>query len=265
MADYGPTLVAFSGGVDSAVVLAGAVRAVGAEQVIALTGISAAVPAAERVSAAEFAASLGVRHIPAETAEMDSAGYRENGPTRCAFCKTALLEVATEVAREHGMTTIVTGTNSTDVAEGFRPGISAAAQRGARTPLAEAGIGKAGVRAIAHHWHLPVWDKPAAACLSSRIAYGISITPARLHRVERAEKLLREALAAAGAPARDLRFRDLGDTARVEVDEDRVEWLRSHVDLLSCLTEAGFSGPVTVERFRSGAMNELLAQPELWR
>src|SRR6185437_10425161 len=188
---YGRTLVAFSGGVDSSVVLAGAVRALGTADVAAVTAVSPAVP----------------------NAELAVAGYRDNGPTRCYFCKSTLLDTALAVAAERGFAAVATGTNASDVAAGFRPGIRAAAERGARTPLADAGLDKAAVRDLALHWGLSTWDKPAAACLSSRIAYGVGITPHRLARVERAEAAARKVLG-----AHDLRVRDLGDRVRLEVD-----------------------------------------------
>jgi uncharacterized protein len=264
LAGYGRTLVAFSGGVDSSVVLAAAVRALGADRVAAVTAISPSLPAAEQAAAAQFCADLGVTHHQVTTHEMDRAGYRANGPRRCYFCKSTLLEAAQAVADEHGYDAIATGTNASDLAAGFRPGIKAAAQRGARTPLADAGLDKAAVRALARHWQLDTWDKPAAACLSSRIAYGIAITPARLERVERAELAARRILAAHNV--RDLRVRDLGETIRVEVDQELVGPAQDDPELVAAVHGAGFEGiPVTVAAFRSGSMNDLLANPERWR
>jgi uncharacterized protein len=263
-ASYGRTLVAFSGGVDSSVVLAAAVRALGPDQVAAVTAVSAALPAAERDEAAEFCALLGVAHHAVATREMERAGYRENGPTRCYFCKSTLLDAATGLAATHGYQTVATGTNASDLAAGFRPGIRAAAERGARTPLADAGLDKAAVRAVARQWGLPTWDKPAAACLSSRVAYGVAITPARLARVERAESAARRLLA--GHQVRDLRVRDLGGAVRVEIDADLVAAARQDPRLPAAIAAAGFAdAPVTVEAFRSGSMNELLPDPEGWR
>jgi uncharacterized protein len=262
--DYGRTLVAFSGGVDSSVVLAAAARALGPDRVAGVTAVSAALPAAERDAAAEFCARLGVAHYPVETREMDSAGYRENAPTRCYFCKSTLLDAATELAAARGYPTVATGTNASDLAAGFRPGIRAAAERGARTPLADAGLDKAAVRAVARQWGLSTWDKPAAACLSSRVAYGVTITPARLARVERAESAARRLLAA--HHVRDLRVRDLGGAVRVEIDADLVAAARQDPGLPAAIAAAGFAdAPVSIEAFRSGSMNELLPDPERWR
>jgi len=264
IAGYGRTLVAFSGGVDSSVVLAAAARALGPDGVAAVTAVSPAVPAAEVAEAGEFCARLGVTHHVVETRELDVAGYRENGPRRCYFCKSTLLDTARRVAAEHGFDAVATGTNASDVAAGFRPGMRAASERGARTPLADLGLDKAAVRALARAWDLRTADKPAAACLSSRIAYGVSITPARLARVERAEAAARRLLSA--QHAHNIRVRDLGSTARLEVDAHLVDAARTDAALHAAIRAAGFDGAeVAVEPFRSGSMNEMLADPERWR
>src|SRR4051794_22974139 len=210
-------LVAFSGGVDSGMLLAAAVRALGADRVVAATAVSPSLPAAEREAAAAFAVSLGVRHEFPRTDELSRPGYVANAGDRCAFCKSELLDVLNPLAARLGIADVVTGTNADDVVAGFRPGIRAAAERGAGTPLARAGLTKADVRALARRWELPLADKPAAACLASRIAYGVPVSAERLVRVEAAETELRRALAAAGLLVRNLRVRDLGDAARVEV------------------------------------------------
>jgi uncharacterized protein len=263
LAGYGPTLVAFSGGVDSSVVLAAAARALGA-QAAALTAVSPAVPAAEIQAAAAFCAELGVAHHPVPTAELDNAGYRENGPRRCYFCKSTLLDTAVDFAASHGFAAVATGTNASDVAAGFRPGIRAASERGARTPLADLALDKEAVRGIARLWGLSTWDKPAAACLSSRIAYGVAISPARLARVERAEAAVRRLLAA--QQVRDVRVRDLGEAVRVELDAHLVEPVRADPAVRQAIRDAGFAGvPVSVAAFRSGSMNELLPDRDRWR
>jgi uncharacterized protein len=264
LAGYGRTLVAFSGGVDSSVVLAAAVRALGTGEVAAVTAASPAVPAAEVDAARQFCDSLGVTQHIVDTRELDVAGYRDNGPTRCYFCKSTLLDSAVEVAAERGFDAVATGTNASDVAAGFRPGIRAAAERGARTPLADAGLDKQAVREVALHWGLSTWDKPAAACLSSRIAFGVAITPSRLARVERAEASARRLLA--GHHVHNLRVRDLGDEVRLEVDAHLVPAARDDTAVREAIADAGFAGaPLVVEAFRSGAMNELLPDPERWR
>jgi uncharacterized protein len=256
-------LVAFSGGVDSGVVLAAAVRALGAERVVAATAVSPSLPAAERAAAAAFAASLGVRHEQPRTDELSREGYRANAGDRCAFCKAELVDVLTPLAARLGIADVVTGTNADDVRAGFRPGIRAATERGAWAPLARAGLTKDDVRAAARLWELPLADKPAAACLASRIAFGVPVSAAGLARVEEAEAALRGALTAAGLAVRDLRVRDLGgDVARVEIDRPLVHELTP--DLLAVV--AGF-GRIEVDPrgFRSGSMNELLPDPVRYR
>ncbi|NUR08015.1 MAG: hydrolase, partial [Nocardioidaceae bacterium] len=149
---------------------------------------------------------------------------------------------------------------------GFRPGIRAAAERGAATPLLDAGLTKAQVRAASRAWDLPTWDKPAAACLSSRVAYGVEVSPFRLARVERAEVAARTALADAGIEVRDLRVRDLGDRASLEVDAAAVPAASAEPAVLAALKEAGFEdAAVDPKGFRSGSMNEQLTEPDRWR
>src|SRR4051794_40528909 len=230
-------LVAFSGGVDSGVVLAAAVRALGTGRVVAATAVSPSLPAAEREAAAAFAVSLGVRHEFPRTDELSRPGYVANAGDRCAFCKSELLDVLNPLAARLGIADVVTGTNADDVVAGFRPGIRAAAERGAWTPLARAGLTKADVRALARRWDLPLADKPAAACLASRIAFGVPVSAERLARIEAAESALRGALQAAGLPVRDLRVRLLPDeVARVELDAALVPEVAARPQLLEAVT-----------------------------
>ncbi|WP_369131236.1 ExsB family transcriptional regulator [Modestobacter roseus] len=256
-------LVAFSGGVDSGVVLAAAVRALGADRVVAATAVSPSLPAAERVAAHAFAVGLGVRHEQPRTDELARPGYVANAGDRCAFCKTELVEVLVPLAAGLGIADVVTGTNADDVRAGFRPGIRAAAERGAWAPLARAGLTKDDVRSAARRWGLPLAEKPAAACLASRIAYGVPVSAAGLARVERAEVALRAALTGAGLAVRDLRVRDLGgDVARVELDAGLVPEIGP--ELLGAVT--GFERVELDPRgFRSGSMNELLPDPVRYR
>ncbi|MBA2768306.1 MAG: ATP-dependent sacrificial sulfur transferase LarE [Sporichthyaceae bacterium] len=262
----GSVLVAFSGGADSAFLLAAAVRALGPDNVAAATAVSSSLPAVELDDATRFTARLGVRHLLPRTAEMDRDGYRANAGDRCYFCKAELLDVLSPVAREQGLAHVATGSNADDALAGFRPGIRAAAERSAVTPLLDVGITKSQVRTASRRWELPTWDKPAAACLSSRVAFGVEITPARLARVERAESGVRAALAAAGIVVRDLRVRDLGDTARLEVDPAQVDVVAAAPVVVAAVREAGFSAvEVDPRGFRSGAMNELLPDAGRYR
>ncbi len=255
--------MAFSGGADSAFLLAAAVRALGPENVAAATAYSDSLPLSERGPAMEFARSLGVQVLTPETSEMEREGYRANDGDRCAFCKAELLDVLGPLAAEHGYAAVATGTNADDARAGFRPGIVAAADRGAVTPLLDAGLTKDQVRAASRAWGLATWDKPAAACLSSRVAFGIEITPARLARVEQAEESLRRALVAAGHRVGNVRVRDLGEHARVEVDRELVGVVVDHLEVVRA---AGFA-EVEVDPlgFRSGSMNELLEDQEKYR
>lgn len=250
-------LVAFSGGADSAFLLAAAARSLGADRVAAGTAVSPSLPAAELDAARDYAAGLGVAHHTPRTDEMSRPGYAANGPDRCFHCKAELLDVLTPLAGDLGVAAVATGTNADDVADRFRPGIRAAASAGAVTPLADAGLTKAQVREASRAWGLVTADKPAAACLSSRVAYGLEITPLRLGRIERAERDLRGAMHDAGLRVRDLRVRDHGDRARVEVDRELVPELQARPELLASV--AGFDAvEVAPEGFRSGSMNDAL-------
>ncbi|WP_219635346.1 ATP-dependent sacrificial sulfur transferase LarE [Nocardioides ungokensis] len=262
--ERGSVLVAYSGGADSAFLLAAAVRALGADRVAAATGYSHSLPQVERDPARAFAESIGVEVLTPRTNEMEREGYRANSGDRCFFCKAELLDVLTPLAAERGLAHVATGTNADDAVAGFRPGIRAAAERGAITPLRDAGLSKAQIREASRRWGLPTWDKPAAACLSSRVAYGVEVTPHRLARVERAEAAVRAALGRHGVPVRDLRVRDLGDRASVEIDAVLLEG-PLHPDgelatsLLADVRGAGFAEAALDPRgFRSGSMNDAL-------
>jgi uncharacterized protein len=251
----GSVLVAFSGGADSAFLLAAAVRALGTADVAAGTAVSPSLPASELDGARAFAAGLGVEHHTPRTDELSRQGYATNGRDRCFHCKAELLSVLGPLAAELGLGSVATGTNADDVRDRFRPGIRAAREAGAVTPLADVGLTKDEVRAASRRWGLITADKPAAACLSSRVAYGLQITSHRLGRIERAERDLRRAMTAAGLPVRDLRVRDLGDHARIEVDHDLVGALAGRPEVLAAVT--GFASVEVDQRgFRSGSMNE---------
>ena len=249
--DLGSVLVAFSGGADSAFLLAAAVRALGAESVVAATAVSASLATDELPAAVAFAESLGVRHQTPETHELDREGYVANGADRCFHCKATLLDTLRPIAHDSGLAHVATGTNADDAVAGFRPGIRAADERGAVTPLLDAGLTKAQIRAASTAWGLVTADKPALACLASRIAYGVQVTPARLARVDRAETALRALL-----QPTDVRVRDLGDgTARVELDAAALgRW-----DAIAQAAVLEDFERVQTQEFRSGSMNELLA------
>ncbi|MGH3470698.1 MAG: ATP-dependent sacrificial sulfur transferase LarE [Nocardioidaceae bacterium] len=268
--ELGSLLVAFSGGADSAFLLAAAVRSLGPDKVVAATALSDSLPQSERDPARAFCRQLGVRHLTPTTHEMDRAGYRANAGDRCYFCKAELVDVLRPVAVDLGIAHVATGTNADDALAGFRPGIRAAFERDAVTPLLDAGLTKSQIRQASLQWGLPTWDKPAAACLSSRIAYGVEVTPTRLARVERAEVAVRLALADDGHEIGNVRVRDLGDEARIELDLALVGALARDAAatqrVLAAAVGAGFSAAfVDPAGFRSGAMNELLADPARYR
>lgn len=252
----GPIAVAYSGGADSALVLAAAVRALGPERVLAVTALSESLAAAELAPAAELASSLGVRHLTPRTHELSRPGYRANGRDRCYFCKSEVLDVIVDVAAAHGFDRTATGTNADDAADPFRPGIQAGTERGIHTPLRDAGFTKRDVRLVSRRWGLPTWDKPATPCLASRIRYGIEVSPYRLARVDRAETAVRALLHRVGLRISDLRVRDLGDAVRVEVDAAAVRAVRALPGLAEAVAAAGFGRrPVEVTPFHSGALN----------
>jgi uncharacterized protein len=251
----GGLMVAFSGGADSAFLLAAAVEALG-ERAVAATGVSPSLPEDELAAAAALAAELGARHLVVPTHEGERPGYLRNGPDRCFFCKDELFEVLGPLAGAEGLALAV-GTNIDDLGD-HRPGQRAAAVHGVLTPLVAAGLSKAEVREASRRRGLRTADKPAAACLASRIAYGVQVTPARLSRVERAEALLRSFGLA------QLRVRDHGDLARVEVPTWALQDLvrpdrRAH--LVAGLRELGFTYvTLDLEGFRSGSMNAALGR-----
>jgi uncharacterized protein len=253
--ELGSVLVAFSGGADSAFLLAAAVRTLGAQRVTAATAVSPSLPASELGGARAFADGLGVAHRTPRTDELSRPEYAANGRDRCFHCKAELMSVLGPLAAEIGAAAVATGTNADDIRDRFRPGIRAARDAGAVTPLADVGLTKDEVRAASRAWGLVTADKPAAACLASRVAYGLQVTSHRLGRIERAERDLRRAMAAAGLAVRDLRVRDHGGRARVEVDSDLVGELTGRPDVLAAVT--GFASVEVDERgFRSGSMNE---------
>lgn len=253
----GRLAVAYSGGADSALVLAAAARALGPGDVLAVTAVSESLASGELAPAREFAEALGVEHLTPRTHELRRAGYRANGRDRCYFCKSEVLDTIVTLARENGFDHVATGTNADDAADPFRPGIAAGRERGIRTPLLDAGLTKDEVRAISQAWSLPTWDKPATPCLASRIRHGIEVTPYRLARVDRAETAVRAALAQARIPVTDLRVRDLGAGVRVEVPAADVRVAAALAEIREVVEAAGFQVEVfEVGEFRSGRLNE---------
>jgi uncharacterized protein len=249
-------LVAFSGGVDSALVAAVAAEELG-ERAVAVTAVSASLPRAERVAAKEFARGRGIAHVEVDTDELDRPEYVANGANRCFHCKTALFDALAPLATLSGAR-IALGTNMDDLGD-HRPGQAAASQRGAIAPLLDVGFGKAEVRQVSVALGLDTAEKPAAACLASRVAYGDPVTPEVLHRVELAEVGVREL----GFPVCRVRVHAGGAVARIEVPADdvpRAAQLRAELD--SVVRSAGFDFcALDLQGFASGRMNVLLGMP----
>lgn len=255
LAAIGPVVVAYSGGTDSALVLAAATRAVGPAGVLACTALSASYPSGELDPAQAFAATLGVKHQLSRTDELGRTGYRANGRDRCYFCKSEVLDVICALADERGIAAVATGANADDAVDPFRPGIRAGDERNVHTPLRELGFGKDEVRAVSRFWELPTWSKPASPCLASRIKHGVQVTEYRLARIDRAETAVWAALTAAGIATVNLRVRDLGVDARVEIDQHAAVAAGDRADLAGVLASAGFTGRVEVAAFSSGALS----------
>jgi pyridinium-3,5-biscarboxylic acid mononucleotide sulfurtransferase len=204
--------VAFSGGVDSSVLLALSARMLGAERVVALLGVSPSLAASERTAAHRVAAEIGVRLVEIETSEGEREAYRANGPDRCFHCKDELFsQIGDGVADAHGLDAIAYGENADDTRHPDRPGAQAATQHAVLRPLADAGMTKADVRAVARELGLTVADKPAAPCLASRIPHYQPVTAAKLQQIDQAEEGLRR------LGFEDLRVRHHGDIARLEL------------------------------------------------
>jgi len=251
-------VVAFSGGVDSAVVAAAAHRALGAKAV-AWTSLGAAVPQSDRQAARKVAADIGIAHVECVTDEISNPDYARNGPDRCFHCKSTLYAAIQRWAEEHAFETIVSGTNADDLGD-YRPGLRAADAFHVVAPLAELGIGKSDVRRIATAWGLSIADKPASPCLSSRIAYGQVVTFGKLTSIERMETWLLE------RGFRDVRARVHGDgLLRLELPADQLaEALQSSLreEIVALARGLGFHF-VTLDLAgrESGSLNRTILRP----
>jgi uncharacterized protein len=261
LAGCGRVGVAFSGGVDSTV-LAKAARVACGENALAFTAVSQSLASGEREEAEELARLIGIPHRIVSTHEFESADYLKNAPNRCYFCKTELYTRLEDLAPKLGVETVVNGANLDDRGD-YRPGMQAANEHHVRSPLIEAGLTKADVRELALHWSLPVWDKPASPCLSSRIAYGLEVTPERVERVDRAEQYLRATLG-----LRELRVRhEANDLARIEIPGGELARLADpqvRRAVSDALHQLGFKYvTLDLDGFRSGSMNAVLPMVNL--
>lgn len=253
-------VVAFSGGVDSAVVAKAAFEALG-ERALAVTGISASLAEGELDTARRVARSIGIRHEVVNTDELSDDAYLANNPDRCFHCKTELYGLLRHVASQKGFDHVVAGANLDDLGD-FRPGLQAASNHQVVNPLADCEITKSQVRKLAKAWDLEVWDKPATPCLSSRVVYGLEITPERLARIDAAEQLLRRI----GLATVRVRCHQ-DELARLEVPAAELPRLCEEAirtKLVAELRELGFAYvTLDLEGFRSGSFQQLVPLEEL--
>lgn len=247
-------MLGYSGGVDSALLAVAATKSLGRDRFLAVTGRSAAYPEVQWRTAMEIADRFGIPLLEVATDELRDPRYRSNSTDRCYFCKQELWRRLHRVAAERGFDTVIDGTNADDLGD-HRPGARAGAEAAVRSPLAELGWTKAMVRQAARALALPTWDAPAAPCLSSRVRYGVEVTPKRLRQVEDAETFLRS-IGVAG----DLRVRHLGDAASIEVDPAAMALVNSRwPTVVDTLLALGFSRvDLDPDGYRRGS---LLAAP----
>ncbi len=248
-------LVAFSGGVDSTLLLKVAHEVLG-ERVLAVTAVSPTMPSWELEEAQALARQIGARHVLLDKHDMDDARFLENTPDKCYFCKAGVCEQLSEYARQHGYRFVLDGSNVDDLSD-YRPGARALREFGVRSPLQEAGLTKSAVRTLSRELGLPNWDAPAAACLATRISYGIPITRAALNQIERAEQCLR------GLGLRQLRVRHHeGSLARIETPPEDFAAILAHRERIVAELKALDYLYVALDLagFRSGSMNAVLGK-----
>lgn len=254
----GSVAVAFSGGVDSTLLLRTAHDMLGS-RAVAVTAVSASFPDRERKEAAAFCEKQGIRQYFVESEELDIDRFRENPANRCYLCKKALFSRVLKLAEEQGIDWVAEGSNMDDLGD-YRPGLVAIRELGIRSPFREQGLDKADIRAISKELGLPTWKKPSFACLASRFVYGEMITEPKLRMVDEAEQLIRDL----GFP--QVRVRIHGDLARIEVEPERVPELLAEPNrtaIAEGLKRAGFRYVTAdLSGYRTGSMNETLSEEE---
>jgi len=250
-------LVAFSGGVDSTLVLALAHEVLG-KKALAVTAQSASMPDREMKACHQLAKEIGVKHLVVKTEEMSNPNYRANPANRCYHCKTELYSSLKKVAQQENILNILNGTNTDDLGD-YRPGLDSAREQGVRSPLVEAEFNKQEVRELSRKMELSVWDKPAMACLSSRIPYGQPVTPEKLAMIEQAEDLL------LSLGFTQVRVRHLGTLARIELDKNEIPRYQNDKSVQKAVEEKlkalGFNNVVLdPEGYRMGNLNSALLE-----
>jgi uncharacterized protein len=250
-------LVAFSGGVDSTLVLALAHDVLG-EKALAVTAQSASMPDREMKACHQLAKEIGVKHLVVKTEEMSNPNYRANPANRCYHCKTELYSSLKKVAQQENILNILNGTNTDDLGD-YRPGLDSAREQGVRSPLVEAEFNKQEVRELSRKMELSVWDKPAMACLSSRIPYGQPVTPEKLAMIEQADDLL------LSLGFTQVRVRHLGTLARIELDKNEIPRYQNDKSVQKAVEEKlkalGFNNVVLdPEGYRMGNLNSALLE-----
>ncbi len=253
--------MAFSGGVDSALVLKVAADTLGVNNILAVTADSESYPREELKSARELGENLGLgeRHLVIQTDELKNPEYAANSPARCFFCKDELYGRLNEIAQEKGFRHIADGCNLSDAGD-FRPGRKAAEKHGVRSPLIEAEMTKDEIRRLAKKLELPVWDKPAMACLSSRIPYGMKVTKENLAKIEQAEEYLHS------LGLKQVRVRHHENIARIEVRPEEISKLleaKTREQIANKLKQIGYLYvTLDLQGYRSGSMNEVLTRKD---
>ena len=249
---YGSAAVAFSGGVDSTLLLDVAFEVLSSDAV-ALTALMAGLPVRERLAAQDFCARRGIHHLEVDFDEFAVAGFADNPPNRCYLCKRALLSTLLSLTAELGVPRLLDGSNLDDEND-YRPGRTALEELGVASPLKEAGFTKADIRALSQERGLPAWDKPACACLSTRLPVGTHLTPELLRRIDAAEQAVLE------AGAKQARVRVHGELARIEVDAESIPLLmeqETRERLVPELQILGFAYiALDLQGYRTGSMNE---------